>query len=95
MELGYEAIPELGVDNQGVIQAAGKLSYNGRMKHLEVLHHFVREVVASKRVLLKKVAAQDNRSDIMTKALKNDEFKRQRDFLVKDVRTVWSGGQHG
>jgi len=94
-ELGIMVTPELGVDNQGVIQAAGKLCYSGRMKHLEIQHHFIREVVAEKKVLLQKVASQDNRADIMTKALTNDEFQRQRSFLVKDVRTVWPKGAHG
>jgi hypothetical protein len=65
------------------------------MKHLEIQHHFIREVVAEKKVLLQKVASQDNRADIMTKALTNDEFQRQRSFLVKDVRTVWPKGAHG
>lgn len=94
-ELGYDALPELGVDNQGVIQAANKLCYSGRMKHLEVQHHFVREVAASKKVVLNKVASIDNRADIMTKALTNDEFLRQRGYLVKDVRTLWSCKRDG
>ena len=88
-ELGYSTVPELGVDNQGVIQAANKLCYSGRMKHLEVQHHFIREVAASKKVILGKVASADNRADIMTKALSNEEFVRQREHLVKDVRTLW------
>ena len=88
-ELGYTTVPELGVDNQGVIQAAEKLCYSGRQKHLEVTFHFIREVTATKEVLLKKVASADNRADIMTKALSNQEFVRQRGHLVKDVRTLW------
>ncbi len=89
-ELGYATVRERGVDNPGGLQAAEKLCYSGRQKHLEVTFHFIREVVHAKEVLLKKVASANNRADVMTKALTNPEFLRQREFLVQDVRSVWA-----
>ena len=62
--------------------AAEKLSKNniqhGRTKHIDIKHHFIREVVQSKQIEIKHIASSEMLADILTKALAFPIFNKLR-----------------
>ena len=90
VELGFPVpAPSLSVDNQGVIQASSNPAYSGRLKHLAVLHHFIKSVVSDKRILLQKVPSSENIADLLTKPLSRRPHLVAMKRVVSDLRRVW------
>ena len=62
--------------------AAEKLSKNniqhGRTKHIDIKHHFIREVVQSKQIEIKHIASSEMLADILTEALAFPIFNKLR-----------------
>jgi hypothetical protein len=56
-------------DNQGCMKLAANTHSHGRTKHIDVRHHFVRELVSEKIVILKYIQSKKNISDILTKVM--------------------------
>ncbi|KAH9783052.1 Integrase catalytic domain-containing protein [Citrus sinensis] len=54
-------------DNQSAIFLAKNQTYHARTKHIDVKYHYVREIIKSGEVLLKKIDTKDNPSDMLTK----------------------------
>lgn len=57
----------LYVDNTSAIALARNFSTSGRTKHIEVRHHFIRELNEKGDLKMEFVSTDDNTSDIMTK----------------------------
>ena len=51
------------------------------MKHNDVQYHFVRDMVESKKVLLKKVGTLDNVADSLTKCVSTEKFSWCREAM--------------
>ena len=66
---------EIFCDNQGAIQLLKHPIASSRSKHIDVLHHFVRERVARGEVHFTYIKTSDQVADIMTKALPPVKFK--------------------
>ena len=49
-------------------------AYHSKTKHIDVQYHFVRHMVESKKVLLKKVDTFDNVVDSLTKYVSTDKL---------------------
>ncbi|KAH9782721.1 Integrase catalytic domain-containing protein [Citrus sinensis] len=54
-------------DNQSVIFLVKNQTYHARTKHIDVKYHYVREIIESGVVLLRKIDTKDNPSDMLTK----------------------------
>ncbi|KAH9764742.1 hypothetical protein KPL70_001639 [Citrus sinensis] len=54
-------------DNQSAIFLAKNQIYHARTKHIDVKYHYVREIIESGIVLLRKIDTKDNLSDMLTK----------------------------
>ncbi|KAH9752632.1 hypothetical protein KPL71_014771 [Citrus sinensis] len=54
-------------DNQSAIFLAKNQTYHARTKHIDVKYHYVREIIESGVVLLRKIDTKDNPSDMLTK----------------------------
>ncbi|KAJ7279841.1 hypothetical protein O6H91_Y375400 [Diphasiastrum complanatum] len=65
-------IPCIYCDNQAAQQFANNLIFHARTKHIEILHHFVREKVQSKEIKFIHVPSSDCIADILTKPLAKD-----------------------
>ena len=67
----------LFVDNQAAISIAqsGSTGHN-RQRHIDVKHHFVKEVIEDGAVALSYVQSADNLADAFTKALPRPGFVR-------------------
>jgi hypothetical protein len=87
------ALKELGVKQSRPMkvyidnQAAKKLAENAinqeRTKHIDIRYHWIRQVVASKRVELYYTNTKQNVSDLLTKATKRQTFVNLVGRLVK------------
>lgn len=72
-ELGLEESSrgptELFVDNKSSINLASRIGYSARTKHIDVKHHFIRELVENGRVRILHVRSEENLADVCTKGL--------------------------
>ena len=76
-------IEELGVkqvtvpiycDSQSTIHLSKNQGFHERIKHIDVRLHFIREVVANKRVKIIKIATKGNPADFLTKPVASTKF---------------------
>lgn len=70
-ELGMKSgrSPVLWCDNLGATYMVANPIFHGRMKHIEVDFHFVRERVANKQLDVRFISTEDQVADGFTKAL--------------------------
>ena len=77
-------IQELGIeqekyillcDNQSTIHLAKNPTLHSRSKHIDIRHHWIREVLEEKLLHLDKVHTDENWSDMMTKVLPIKKFE--------------------
>ncbi|THG94740.1 hypothetical protein EW145_g8084 [Phellinidium pouzarii] len=70
-EFGYEFTgpPTLYVDNQSALAVARNPEHHGRMKHLDLRHYWLRDVVEAGDIDIKYLPTKSMPADIMTKAL--------------------------
>jgi hypothetical protein len=59
-------------DNQGSIALANNPSDHARTKHIDIRHHFIRQLVEENRIVLDYCPTEDMVADIFTKALARD-----------------------
>ena len=69
-------------DNQGAVQLAQNPITNSNSKHIDVRHHFLRELVRQRDIKVVHVRSEFQHADILTKALAFDLFAFQRKFLM-------------
>lgn len=59
----------LYIDNQSAIDLANNPVFHGRSKHIDIRYHFIRECVEQGEVVIKHVRTEDQRADVLTKAM--------------------------
>ncbi|XP_031267467.1 secreted RxLR effector protein 161-like [Pistacia vera] len=62
-------------DSQSAIHLSKNPVYHERTKHVDVRYHFVRDLVASGEIDLKKIAIENNPADMGTKVVTAAKFK--------------------
>ena len=68
-------------DNHGAIELSKNPKFHNRMKHIDINHHFIRERVLSKEILVNYCPTDNMTADIMTKGLSRNKFEKFRDLL--------------
>lgn len=63
-------------DNKSAINLASVSSYHPRTKHIDVRHHFVRDMVNSGKVKPTYIPTDDMKADILTKGLNRDKHNK-------------------
>jgi hypothetical protein len=83
-ELGFvqHSGTELLGDNQSAIAIAKNDVFHARTKHIDLKHHFIREHVASRAIVLQWVSSKEQEADIFTKALGKHPFQMLRDRVM-------------
>jgi hypothetical protein len=83
-DLGFEQREPTVIyeDNQGCIALTENPVMHKRTKHIDIRHHFIREKVESKEIVLKYVATRDQLADMLTKPLKRPELERLRGVVM-------------
>ncbi|CAB1106941.1 unnamed protein product [Ectocarpus sp. CCAP 1310/34] len=77
-DAGMPCIPVFE-DNQGAIQIAHNSITNSNSKHINVRHHFIRELVERKEIAITHVPTQFQHADLLTKAISKESFALHRD----------------
>jgi len=72
---------EILCDNSSTIQLSKNPVFHGRSKHIAVRFHFLRDLVNDQVVRLTYCCSNEQVADIMTKALKLDQFEKIRRML--------------
>ena len=62
-------------DNMSAINISKNLVQHSRTKHIDIRHHFIRELVENKCIVLEHVGANDQLADLFTKSLDVTRFK--------------------
>ncbi|KAH9761191.1 hypothetical protein KPL70_000407 [Citrus sinensis] len=62
-------------DNQSAIFLGKNQTYHARTKHIDVKYHYVREIIESGVVLLRKIDTKDNPSDMLTNVVSGVKFQ--------------------
>jgi hypothetical protein len=65
------------VDNRGAIDFTFDAGYHARSKHIDIRHHFIRDIVASNEVSVHHCASEENLADIFTKPLPRLQHEEQ------------------
>ena len=68
-------------DNHGAIELSKNPKFHNRTKHIDINHHFIRERVLSKEILVNYCPTDNMTADIMTKGLSRNKFEKFRDLL--------------
>ncbi|XP_074346207.1 secreted RxLR effector protein 161-like [Apium graveolens] len=69
------------LDNKSAIDLAKNPTFHGRSKHIDIRYHFIRECVERGEIELKHVSTNEQKADVLTKALGAVKFERMRDLL--------------
>ena len=69
-------------DNQGAVQLSRNPVSNSNSKHIDVRHHFLRELVRRGDISVSHVPSEYQHAGILTKALAFDVFAIHRRFLM-------------
>ncbi|CAB1108151.1 unnamed protein product [Ectocarpus sp. CCAP 1310/34] len=80
-DAGMPCIPVFE-DNQGAIQIAHNPITNSNSKHIDVRHHFIRELVERKEISITHVPTQFQHADFLTKAICKEPCALHRDFVM-------------
>ena len=76
-------------DNQGALLLSKNPVSNSNSKHIDVRHHFLRELVRQGDIIVNHVPSEYQHADIMTKILAFDLFAIHRRFLM-NLSDQWS-----
>ena len=60
------------------IEVSRNPRYHGRMKHIDVRHHFLRDCVENGQFYLKYIRTDEQVADLLTKALPRAQFENLR-----------------
>ncbi|XP_059217552.1 uncharacterized protein LOC131994728 [Stomoxys calcitrans] len=68
-ELGNSSFIKIKCDNQSAINLTNNSTYHARSKHIDIRHHFVRELVEDKKIAIEYINTNDMVADVLTKPL--------------------------
>ncbi len=82
--LGYRQLSQsasLKADNRGVILLTANSKFYGRIKHIEVRHHWIRKKVKSKEIAITYISTKDMVADGLKKILQPKLFRAFRAMI--------------
>jgi hypothetical protein len=63
-------------DNRGAIALTKNTRDHGKVKHIDIRHHYIRDLLNSGDITLEQVPSADNLADLFTKPLPRDQHHR-------------------
>lgn len=71
----------LYMDNSGAIQIAQSFENSKRTKHIDIKHHFLKDIVCKRFLTIQYVATNDNIADMFTKTLSDEKLSNMKTKL--------------
>ena len=65
-----------GVINQGAIALTKNTRDHSKVKHIDIRHHYIRELIQSGDIVMEQVPSAENLTDLFTKPLPRDIHHR-------------------
>ncbi|XP_074346193.1 secreted RxLR effector protein 161-like [Apium graveolens] len=79
----------LYIDIRSAIDLAKNPVFHGRSKHIDIRYHFIRECVENGDIIIKHIAIDLQRADILTKVLPTAGFEKMRSLLgVRELQVM-------
>ena len=89
MGMLQQSATTISEDNQGAIALAQNAGYHTQTKHVDILHHFIRENVERATITIKYIDTKNQLAGILNKSLGTKTLKFLRDGNgIKDKVTV-------
>jgi len=63
-------------DSRGAIALVKNTKDHGKVKHIDIRHHYIRELVKAETITFKQIPSADNLADLFTKPLARDTHHR-------------------
>ena len=63
-------------DNRGAIALTKNTRDHGKVKHIDIRHHYIRELLHSGIIAIEQIPSADNLADLFTKPLPRDHHHR-------------------
>jgi len=79
--IGNESVV-LNIDNQSAISMVNTFENSKRAKHIDIRYHYIKDLVVSKKLMVKYVSSDKNVADIFTKPLGKEKFTCFRNRLL-------------
>ncbi len=76
VKIGYDLPGFIKGDSRGAIALAKNTKDHGKVKHIDIRHHYLRELVKSGSISFEQIASTDNIADLFTKPLSRDHHHR-------------------
>ena len=64
------------IDNKSAIDLAKNPVFHGRSKHIDIRYHFIRECVDRGEIVVKHIRTEEQRANVLTKAMTTVKFER-------------------
>ena len=64
----------IGGDNQGAIALTKHIKDHGKVKHIDIRHHYIRELIAAGSIALNQIPSAANPVDLFSKPLSRDHY---------------------
>ena len=72
VEVEYSKPGLIRGDNRGAIALTKNMKDHGKVKHIDIRHHYIRELVQSGSITIEQVSSTNNLADLFTKSLPHD-----------------------
>ena len=76
------AYPVIYEDNVAAEKLCKNNVHHARTKHIDIKHHFIREIVQQGQIEIKHLASSEMLADLLTKALAFPTFSKLRQNIV-------------
>lgn len=81
-ELGLtQGVLTVFCDSQSAIHLTKNNRYHDKTKHIDVKHHFIRDIVVAGEIIVEKIHTSENPADMLTKPLPNTKFQHCLDLV--------------
>ena len=72
VEVEYSTPGLIKRDNQGAIALTKNTKDHSKVKHIDIQHHYIHELIQSKAIIIEQVSSYDNLTNLFTKSLPCD-----------------------